>query len=74
MDRGEDISLTRFYVQGKLVSSCINLCLEYYMKLDPWTSKSDQHLVSPYNLTPESHIKVMRIKEMITDQTKALDY
>ena len=41
MDRGEDISLSRFYVQGKLVSSCINLCLEYYMKLDPWTSKSD---------------------------------
>ena len=74
MDRGEDISLTRFYVQGKLVSSCINLCLEYYMKLDLWTSKSDQHLISPYNITPESHIKVMRIKEMITNQTKALDY
>ena len=74
MDRGEDISLTRFYVQGKLVSSCINLCLECYMKLDPWTSKSDQHLVSPYDITPESHIKVMRIKEMITDQSKALDY
>ena len=28
--------------------------------------KSDQHLISPYNITPESHIKVSRIKEMIT--------
>ena len=43
---------------------------------------SDQHLVSPYNVTPESHIKVTRVKEMITNlrpldcergfQTKAL--
>ena len=24
--------------------------------------KSDQHLISPYNITPESHIKVTRIK------------
>ena len=30
------------------------------------TLMSDQHL-SPYNITPESHIKVMRIKEMITN-------
>ena len=29
--------------------------------------KSDQHLISPYNITPESHIKVRRIKEMITN-------
>ena len=28
--------------------------------------KSDYHLISPYNITPVSHIKVMRIKEMIT--------
>ena len=27
--------------------------------------ESDQHLISPFNVTPESHIKVMRIKEMI---------
>ena len=27
--------------------------------------ESDQHLISPFNITPESHIKVMRIKEMI---------
>ena len=30
------------------------------------TPMSDQHLLSPYNITLESHIKVMRIKEMIT--------
>ena len=28
---------------------------------------SDQHLISPYNTTPESHIKITGIKEMITD-------
>ena len=33
--------------------------------LNPLTPKSDQHLISPYNITPESHIKVKRIKEMI---------
>ena len=74
MYRGEDIPLSGVYVQGKLFSSRINLCLECYMKLDPWTSKIDQRLVSPYNITPESNMKVTRIKEMITDQTKALDY
>ena len=25
------------------------------------TSKSDQHLISPYNITPESNIRVTRI-------------
>ena len=33
--------------------------------LNPWTPKSDQHLISPYNITPESHIYVARRKEMI---------
>ena len=28
--------------------------------------KSDYYLISPYNINPESHIKVMRIKEMVT--------
>ena len=31
-----------------------------------WTPKSDWHLTSPYNITSESHIKVMRSKEVIT--------
>ena len=34
--------------------------------LNPLTLKSDKHLISPYNIIPESHIKVRRIKEMIT--------
>ena len=29
------------------------------------TLKSDQHLISPHSITPESRIKVTRIKEMI---------
>ena len=29
--------------------------------------KCDQHLISPLNITPESNIKVTRIKEMITN-------
>ena len=33
--------------------------------LNPLTPKSDYHLISPYNITLESHIKVTRIKEMI---------
>ena len=27
---------------------------------------SDKHIISPYNIIPESHIRVTRIKEMIT--------
>ena len=30
------------------------------------TLRSDQHLFSPYNITLESNIEVMRIREMIT--------
>ena len=33
--------------------------------LNPLIPKSDQHPLSPRNIIPESHIKVMRIKEMI---------
>ena len=33
----------------------------------PLTLESDQLLISPYNVTPESNIKVTRIKEMITN-------
>ena len=35
--------------------------------LNPSTPKSDWHLISPYNVNPESNIKVMRIKEVITN-------
>ena len=36
--------------------------------MNPLNPKSDQNLISPYNITPESHNKVMRIKEMITNE------
>ena len=32
------------------------------------TLKSYWHLISPYNITPESNIKVVRIREMITNR------
>ena len=35
--------------------------------INPLTTMSDQHLISPYNITIESHINVMRKKEMITN-------
>ena len=31
-----------------------------------WPPESDKHLISPYSITPGSHIRVTRIKEMIT--------
>ena len=31
------------------------------------TLKSDWHLISPYSITLASNVKVMRIKEMITN-------
>ena len=34
--------------------------------VNPVTPKSDQHLISPYNNTLESDMRVMRIEEMIT--------
>ena len=34
--------------------------------LNPLTPKSDQHLISPY-ITPESNIRVMRVKQIITN-------
>ena len=45
----------------------------FFFKINPLTLKSDQHLISPYNITPESRIKVTRKKEMIINK-EALDY
>ena len=41
---------------------------------NPLTHKSDWHLISPNCITPESNIKVMRIKELITNKKKAFDF
>ena len=37
------------------------------MPVNPLTRKSDQHQISPYNIAAESSIKIMRIKDMITN-------
>ena len=34
-------------------------------RVNPLIPKSDQHLISPYNITPELHIKVMRVKKTV---------
>ena len=36
--------------------------------INPLTLKSYWHLISPYNITSESNIKVVRIREMITNR------
>ena len=36
-------------------------------KINPLHPNSDQHLISSHNITPESNIKVKRIKKMITN-------
>ena len=36
--------------------------------VNPLNPKSDQHQISPYNITSESDIKVMRIKEMVAKE------
>ena len=33
--------------------------------VNPSIPESDQHLISPFNITPKSNIKFMRIKEML---------
>ena len=35
--------------------------------MEMWPFDSEQHIISPYNITPESHIKVTRMKELITN-------
>ena len=37
------------------------------MTLNPLPPKSDQHLTSPYNISPESYTRVIRIMKMITN-------
>ena len=44
-----------------------SLFLSTFLLFNPITPKSDWHLISPYNVSPDSHIKVTRIKEMITN-------
>ena len=43
-------------------------CCSHVYLTDPLPPMSDQHLISPYIITPESNIKAMRMKGMITNQ------
>ena len=43
-----------------LISDKLNVSM-----FNPFTCESDKHLISPYSIISESHIKVMRIKRMI---------
>ena len=61
-----------FFLNKRQQSSCEHrlnslVLKETEMIVNPLTSKSDWHLISLYNITPESHIKVMRIREEITN-------
>ena len=47
------------------ILNCLLQNSEY--KLYPLTLKSDWHPVLPYNISPESNIKGMRIREMINN-------
>ena len=44
-----------------------HVCHTWLTNVDPLTPKSVYHLNSPYNITLESNIKVMRKEEMITN-------
>ena len=41
---------------------------------NPLNPKNDLQLISHYKITPESHVKVMRMKEMITNVKEAFDW
>ena len=45
-----------------IITKVIKTCLWIF---NPLASKSDRHLISPYYITPESNMKVMRIEKMI---------
>ena len=60
--------MARLRLNGN-ISKKSNDNFQYTVKaysLNPLNPKSAKHLISPYNITPESHIKVMRIKEMVS--------
>ena len=59
--------LNEFQPDSNTVTNLKQCKLYYSSSLNPLTPKSDSHLVSPYNITPKSHIKVTRIKEIIAN-------
>ena len=68
------ISLTSFITSLLDNGQYMDITRRDYMSIssgnlgvNPSTPKSDKHLISPYNISPESLMKVTRIKEMITN-------
>ena len=59
-----------FFVQlFKICQWKINLFMSsIHLYIHPMNPRRDQHLISPYNINHESHIRVMRIEEMVTTQ------
>ena len=57
-------------LKGKNLPTTFSMTVDFIIFLicfNLLTPKSDLYLISPYNITTESHINVMRIKEMITN-------
>ena len=60
--RNKHISLYKVSSNHVFTEQPLTVC----QGLLPLTPKSDKHLISPYNISLGSNIKVMRINEMIT--------
>ena len=58
------------YLREKNQSKCftLSLIMRHRTFINPVIPMSDQERISPHNISPESHIKVMRIKKMITNK------
>ena len=61
------LSSTEMKTRGKKIWKVNHILVTCLTSFNRFTSKSDQHLISPYNITLESHIKVVRIIGMITN-------
>ena len=64
----KDKKMARLRLHGN-TSKKSNDNFQYTVKaysLNPLNPKSAKYLISPYNISPESHINVMRIKEMVS--------
>ena len=48
------------HTEKQVLATYIQAHLNYFF--NPLTPGSDYHLISPYNVSPESHSKVRRIK------------
>ena len=57
----------RWKPEGKKIWKVNHILVTCLTSFNWFTPKSDQHLISPYNITLESHIKVARIIGMITN-------